>query len=76
MLFRKKKKPLFGADIEPECGYCRRNGAKQGDSPFCTLGLTPKNGKCKKYEYDPLRREPRPAPPLRADRYSEEDFKL
>ncbi len=76
MFGKKRKKPLFGANIEPDCGYCRRNGAKQGDRPFCTLGLEPKAEKCKKYQYDPLRREPRPAPSLRADRYSKEDFKL
>ncbi len=76
MFRRKRKKALFGTEIEPRCEYCRRNGAKQGEQALCTLRLEPKNGACKKYEYDPLRREPRAAPLLRADRYSEEDFKL
>lgn len=76
MFGKKRKKPLFGANIEPDCGYCRHNGAKSDETPLCTLRLSPKNGRCKKYEYDPLRREPRTAPPLRTDRYSEEDFKL
>ncbi len=76
MFGRKKKKALFGGNIEPNCQYCRRNGSKQGDAPLCTLRLELKDGKCKKYEYDPLRREPRTAPLLQTDRYSEEDFKL
>lgn len=77
MLFgKKRRKGLFGGNIPPSCGYCRHNGGKQGGSPLCTLRLEPKDGKCKKYEYDPLRREPRTAPPLQADRYKEEDFKL
>lgn len=76
MFGRKRKKALFGGEIQPDCAYCRRNGAKQDCPPRCTLGLSPKDGKCKKYEYDPLRREPRRAPPLRAGQYSEEDFKL
>lgn len=76
MFGKKRKKALFGANIEPDCRYCRHNGAKQGDEPLCTLRLEAKEGKCKKYEYDPLMREPRSAPPLRSGQYSEEDFKL
>jgi len=67
MFGKKRKKALFGANIELNCRYCRHNGAKQGDKPFCTLRLEVKDGKCKKYEYDPLMREPQ---------YNEEDFKL
>ncbi len=73
---KKRKKSLFGAGIEPSCQYCRRNGGRQGKPALCTLHLEPKDGRCKKYEYDPLRREPRTAPSLRDDRYSQEDFKL
>lgn len=76
MFGRKKKKALFGANVETDCRCCRRNGAKQEDEPLCTLRLKPKDGKCKKFEYDPLRRQPRSAPPLRAGQFSEEDFKL
>lgn len=75
-MLRKKKKPLFGADIEPNCHYCRQNGASGEKEPLCVLGLQMKNGKCKKYRYDPLRREPRTAPPLRSEGFREEDFKL
>ncbi len=73
---KKRKKSLFGGGIEPSCTYCRLNSGKPGGDPFCTLGLNRKDGKCKKYQYDPLMREPRSAPPLRENSYSEDDFKL
>lgn len=76
MFGRKRKKALFGANIEVDCRYCRSNGAKHGDEPFCTVKAVLKDGKCKKFEYDPLRREPRQAPPLRSAGFTEEDFKL
>lgn len=75
MFGRKKKKGLFGTQIEQSCAYCRRNGGKPGEPPICTLRLTPKKGKCKKYEYDPLMREPKAAPGLGGG-YTAEDFKL
>ncbi|MCH5353582.1 MAG: hypothetical protein J1E06_08970 [Acutalibacter sp.] len=75
-MFGKKRKALFGNNVEISCAHCLRNGAKQGEEPLCTLRLTLKDGKCKKYEYDPLRREPRTAPGLRSDGFKEEDFKL
>lgn len=73
---KKRKKSLFGNGVEISCEHCLRNGAKQGEEPLCTLRLTLQNGKCKKYEYDPLRREPRTAPGLRPGSFDEEDFKL
>ena len=75
-MFKKKKKSLFGNNVEINCAHCLRNGAKQGEEPLCTLRLSLNNGKCKKYEYDPLRREPRTSPGLHSDSYGEDDFKL
>ncbi len=74
-MFGRKKKALFGGDIEQSCAYCHRNGGKPGGPPICTLRLSPKKGKCKKYEYDPLMREPKTAPSLSGG-YDPEDFKL
>ena len=34
------------------------------------------DGICKKYSYDPLMREPKASPPLRAGQYTADDFKL
>lgn len=74
-MFGKKKKELFGTQVPLDCAYCRRSSAKPGEPPLCTLGLTPKDGKCKRYEYDPLMREPKPAPALSGG-FSKEDFEL
>lgn len=74
MFGRKRKKKLFGTEIEPNCAYCRHNGGK--GAVFCTLRLQIENGKCKKFLYDPLLREPKSSPPLRGEKFSEEDFKL
>ncbi len=76
MLFRKKKKrALFGGDIPPDCAYCQHNSGKAGQV-LCSLRGTMTDGKCKQYHYDPLLREPREAPSLHTEQYSEDDFKL
>ena len=75
MFHKKKKRTLFGGNIPPDCAYCRHNSGKSGQV-LCSLRLTMENGKCKRYQYDPLLREPRQAPSLRTEQYSEEDFKL
>lgn len=64
--WKKKKKPLFGGSIEPSCSYCQHNSGKQGEV-VCALrkAPSPEGGACKKYQYDPLQREPRVAPSLR-----------
>jgi hypothetical protein len=76
MLFHKKRKnTLFGGDIPPDCAYCRHNSGRQGQV-LCALRCTMTDGKCRQYAYDPLLREPRPAPSLQTEQFSEEDFKL
>ncbi len=75
-MLKKKKTPLFGGSIPPSCGYCCYNGCPEGQ-PVCTLRLVPEEeGKCRSYLYNPLMREPKPAPQLRAGAYQPEDFKL
>ena len=75
-LFRKKKKtPLFGGSVEPSCAYCRHNSGSEGQV-LCSLRKERKDGSCKNYQYDPLMREPRVAPPLRTSQFTVEDFKL
>lgn len=70
----KKKIPLFGQQIPQDCAYCYHNGGPSGQ-PICTLHLPRPEGPCRSYLYDPLMREPRPAPTLRTD-FDPEDFKL
>ena len=55
----KNKNSCFGRNIEPDCEYCM-NGAEGR----CLRGREMKNGKCAAFDYDPLRRRPKVAPPL------------
>lgn len=74
--FRKKKHPpLFGNNIAPTCAYCQHNAAASGPV-VCSLKRKPDGEACKKYQYDPLRREPQVAPALQTSRYSPEDCQL
>lgn len=74
-MLKKKKPPLFGGSIPPDCAYCCHNGGPEGQ-PVCTLRLSLEDGKCRSYLYNPLMREPKPAPELRTDSFDPEDFKL
>lgn len=77
-MFKKKKKKkhgLFGGNVPPDCAYCRHNSGEPGQV-LCSLRRAMTDGKCKSYAYDPLRREPRPAPSLHTELFCEEDFKL
>lgn len=77
ILFGRKKKrkdsALFGRSIEPDCAYCAHSVQAQGNLK-CRLGQTPGQARCKRYAYDPLRREPKGEPKLA--QFSAEDFKL
>lgn len=68
MRFFKKKQQIFGAKIEPDCLYCRYNSGEK--DIICRFGSSP----CKKYSYDPTKREPKAKPPLKS--YNEDDFSL
>ena len=59
MSLLKNKNTCFGRDIEPDCEYC----ANSADG-CCLRGKEIKNGKCSAFEYDPLLRRPKVAPPL------------
>jgi hypothetical protein len=75
-LFRKKEKKLFGDNITPDCSYCANN-AGGIDQVFCSLEKEMKNGKCRKYCYNPLLRKPANAViSLKKDNFSQEDFSL
>ena len=70
-IFNKKK--LFGNNIPPACEYCRFYQKNNGGNPSCAYGTAIENT-CKRYEYDPLKREPRSAPTL--PKFTADDFKL
>ncbi|MGN0517918.1 MAG: hypothetical protein ACI4II_04255 [Acutalibacteraceae bacterium] len=64
---------LFNSDIEQSCSYCR-NSIKTGKDIECRLKKKIKNGKCRKFNYDPLMRVPFNTAAL--GKYSSDDFKL
>lgn len=74
MLLRKKL--IFGANIAPACIYCEYG--RRATDPRMILcskqGVVSPYHKCKKFEYDPLRRVPRRQPKL--PEFSAEDFSL
>lgn len=72
-MFGRRKKALFGRNVEPRCDYCQHHAA-QGGRNYCLLRREPQGGGCEKFAYDPLKREPRTAPPPRD--YDPEEFKL
>ncbi len=66
-------KKLFGNNIKPDCEYC--DYAKfENESYFCTKNKTIINEKCKKFQYNPLKRVPKASPALQ--QYSPDDFRL
>ncbi len=71
-----RKKPMFGANIQPACIYCEFG--KKATDPRMILcgkrGVVSPYYHCKKFAYDPLRRIPRRQPKL--PEFSPEDFRL
>lgn len=73
---RKKKPdtPLFGSAVPPSCDYCDNNLCPSGPAA-CRFGLKlSEEGKCKRYRYDPMLREPKIMPPL--PEHDPDEFKL
>ena len=72
-MFRPK---LFGKKIEPNGIYCQHGKAAPGEQMVLCIkkGVVSPYYSCKKFLYDPLKREPRPRPPK--PRFSPEDFSL
>lgn len=67
---------FFGKNIPKACAWCiYGKKSEYNNDVFCLKkGVTTQNDCCKKYKYDPLKREPRVAKP--ADGYDPENFKL
>lgn len=66
-MFWNRKKKLLGNDVEPDCAYCA-HAAENG----CALGAGSRP--CGRFRYDPLRRTPEAAPPLKP--HDPDEFKL
>ena len=68
---------LFKSNIEPQCAYCEYAEITEGtDVAVCRKigGIMQLYSKCKKFKYDPLKRQPR-APVFNGD-FSKEDFEI
>ena len=68
---------LFDKKIEPSCSYCEF-GVLIGDNEIICekKGIMTASDSCRKFSYDPLRREPPKPVTLDTGRVSEEDFIL
>ena len=67
------KKNLFGNNIEVDCGYCA-NFLEDEEGFYCKKDKSIKNGKCKKFDYNPTLRVPKGDLPLM--QFSKEDFEI
>lgn len=68
---------LFKKDMEPCCSWCEC-GVKISDTEVACLkrGIVSAAGSCKKFKYDPLKREPPVSVPLKTEGLTQEDFEL
>ncbi|MGM9520961.1 MAG: hypothetical protein ACI3VB_00600 [Oscillospiraceae bacterium] len=68
---------LFNNKIDPCCAYCD-SGTRISEAQVACLkrGIVSSGGFCKKFKYDPLKREPVCPVSLDKERYSEQDFSL
>lgn len=69
-------KKILGENIDPKCAYCKFGMlSSDGSHVLCEKkGILDVDFSCKKYAYDPLKREPR-KPSLNLD-FSQSDFEL
>ncbi len=68
---------LFKGKIEPQCVYCEYAEYSEGQNvAVCRKigGVMQLHSKCKKYRYDPLKREPKKA--QLSSGFSKEDFEI
>ena len=66
---------LFGKRIESSCEYCMNGHKNAFGTILCKYkGVVEPYFSCKKFEYTPLKREPKIMPDL--PQFSENDFKL
>lgn len=70
------KRALYGNRIDKACEVCRHGRrSADGQTVLCVYkGVVPTYHRCRKYEYDPLRRIPVRTPMLK--KHSAEEFSL
>ena len=68
---------LFRKNIEPCCSYCLNGSWLDDESVMCVKkGVVKSWGRCRRFEYDPLKRVPEAPSKPATDALSEEDFRL
>lgn len=67
------KKKLFGNNIETSCSYCEHSKIN-GSMQICTLNRVLKDGKCRKFKYNPVMRVPLSQQAI--PKFSKDDFKI
>ncbi len=60
---------LFGNNIAPDCTYCHNFVESK-----CVKNKTINNNKCRKFDYNPLKRVPKVEPTMM--KFSREEFEL
>jgi hypothetical protein len=68
---------LFGKNVEPACSHCESaiQEITEGSQVLCSKrGVVAANYHCRRYEYDPTKRVPKPPKPLQ--KFSAEDFSI
>ena len=68
---------IFDKKIDPSCSYCEF-GSKISDTEVICIkkGIVSSAGSCRKFAYNPLKRQPAPPVILDTSGLSEDDFKL
>ena len=66
-------KKIFGNNIEPNCFYCD-NFNTSGENEFCEAKKKIKNGKCRKFSYNPTLRTPNSEAKMM--QFNKEDFEI
>ena len=72
-----KMKSIFRKDIDPQCAYCEHGTVTANkDTVICKKqgAVMQSFSKCKKFKYDPLKREPKVI--SLTTNFSKEDFSL
>lgn len=69
-------KKILNSKIEPACAYCAHGKASCDDSCILCVkkGVMQPDSRCRKFEYDPLRRVPKEKAELPT--FTAEDFSL
>lgn len=69
---------IFRKKVEPACCYCTYAVATDEDNVTCARKkkFMPWDGKCRRFQYDPLKRVPAKQKALDFSKYEEYDYSL